>query len=240
MNLLIFRCCKERLYFLDNVLSASYQSKQGVRLFQNNTNFVSRNCIITLNLFPMSIPIFPKLCVVACLLGSSLSALAQTPEDFVQWSATQKLNVSDFVIKPKTNQQVYATAQFTIEYQVKGLDFLARNFNKKVRALLVKSASSIDTSYNVAQTLTYQQTLFDLLEIYTRQFRKALKDNKSKLSKGTAIAEELNKKVMADFAKRKALYEAETNFGTSPSQQKAWESVILQELFILDRYAFER
>jgi hypothetical protein len=98
----------------------------------------------------------------------------------------------------------------------------------------------MDTTINVQQSLAYQQTLFDMCEIYTRQFRKALKENRKTIAKGTAIAEELNNRFMTDFAKRRIDYDRETKFGSDEPKQKEWESQIQNELTELSEYAYEK
>jgi hypothetical protein len=125
-------------------------------------------------------------------------------------------------------------------YQVNGFDFLTKNFNKKVHNRFIKTASWIDTTTNVQQSLMYQQTLFDICEIYARQFRKALKENRKKIVKGTTIADELNQKFMVEFAKRRIDYDRETKFGTDELKQKEWQIQINMELSQLSDYAYDK
>lgn len=110
-------------------------------------------------------------------------AFGQTnPSDnYLSWSSTRKLTIEDFVIKTANLQTTPSFAQFNVDYHVSGFDFMAKNFKKKVHNYIIKSASWIDTTFNVVQSLKYQQTLFDICEIYTRRFRKELKDNRKKL-----------------------------------------------------------
>ena len=120
------------------------------------------------------------------------------------------------------------------------MDFLTKNFNKKVRNTIIKSASWIDTTADVAQALRYQQALFDLCEIYTRQFRKALKDNRKKLVKGTDIARELNEQTMAAFAQRRLDYDKATRNSMDEAAQLEWEAQIQKELSDLQDYAYDK
>jgi hypothetical protein len=127
-----------------------------------------------------------------------------------------------------------------MDYQLNGFDFLTKNFNKKVRNRFIRTASWIDTTTNAQQSLLYQQTLFDICEIYTRQFRKALRENRKKIAKGTKIAEELNNQFVADFARRRIDYDRETKFGSDELKQKEWESKINKELAELSDYAYDK
>jgi len=172
-----------------------------------------------------------------CLLTSY--AFGQISQDNLQWSATHKLTLDDFSIKTKSNETTSSFAQFSVDYQVSGFDFLTKNFNKKVHNYIIKTASWIDTTTNITQSLLYQQTLFDICEIYTRQFRKALRENRKKIANGTEIAKELNNKVMTDFSKRRIDYDRETKFGIDLTKQKEWEMQIQKELLELNDFAYD-
>lgn len=104
----------------------------------------------------------------------------------------------------------------------------------------MRSASWIDTTANFKQSLIYQQTLFDICEIYTRQFRKALRDNRKKIIKGTKIAEELNIQYMTGFAKRRIAFDRETKSGIDETERKVWENQIQKELTALNDFAYEK
>lgn len=135
---------------------------------------------------------------------------------------------------------MHSFVQFSVDYQVSSMDFLTKNFNKKVRNTIIKSASWIDTTADVARALRYQQALFDLCEIYTRQFRKALKDNRKKLVKGTDIARELNEQTMAAFAQRRLDYDKATRNSMDEAAQLEWEAQIQKELSDLQDYAYDK
>lgn len=167
-------------------------------------------------------------------------AFAQTSNDnYTFWSATKKLTIDDFGIKTKNGETNPSFAQFSVDYQVSGFDFMAKDFNKKVRNYMIKSASWIDTTTNVSVSLRYQQTLFDICEIYTRQFRKSLKENRKKIASGLQIVEDLNQKAMTDFSNRRIIYDRETNYGTNQDKQIEWELQIQKELDELKDYASE-
>lgn len=172
---------------------------------------------------------------------SSTISFGQTAaeDNLVFWSQSRKLTIDDFGIKTRNNETNLSFGQFSVDYQVGGFDFMTKNFNKKVRNYLIKSASTIDTTADVSVSLRYQQTLFDLCEIYTRQFRKALKENRKKIASGTQFIEALNQKAMTDFANRRVLYDRETNFGLILEKQTQWETIIFQELNQLSEFSSE-
>jgi hypothetical protein len=174
------------------------------------------------------------------LLITAATSWGQLNDDYLLWSPSRKLTLDDFTIKTQKLETTTSFGQFSISYQVNGFDFLTKNFNKKVLNRFIKAASWMDTTINVQQSLAYQQTLFDMCEIYTRQFRKALKENRKTIAKGTAIAEELNNRFMTDFAKRRIDYDRETKFGSDEPKQKEWEIQINNELTELSEYAYEK
>ena len=178
--------------------------------------------------------------LIICLIFSAVLVYGQNNADRLQWSATRKLTVNDFAIKVKSIDNTPSFAQFSIEYQVNGMNFLTKNFNKKVQNYMLPSASWIDTTTNVNQTLVYQQTLFDLAEIYTRQFRKALTENRKKIATGLQFVTDINDKIMSDFSKRRVDYDRETQFGTDIVAQKEWEIQIQKELTELSDFAYEK
>jgi hypothetical protein len=177
------------------------------------------------------------LITLICLLTSY--AFGQSSQDNLLWSATHKLTLDDFSIKTKSNETTSSFAQFSVDYQVSGFDFLTKNFNKKVHNYIIKTASWIDTTTNINQSLLYQQTLFDICEIYTRQFRKALRENRKKIANGTEFVKELNNKIMTDFSKRRIDYDRETKYGTDLTSQKEWELQIQKELLELNDFAYD-
>lgn len=172
-------------------------------------------------------------------LSASLAVFGQKEDNYIYWSPDRKLTVNDFAIKTANPATATCFAQFYFSYEVNGFDFLTKNFNNKVHNCIIRSASWIDTSYDVKTSLRYQQTLFDLSEVYARHFRKDLKDNRKKLLKGTDFIKELNTKNITDFSQRRLQYDTETVFGTNSLMQERWEQQIQMELNALKQFAVE-
>lgn len=177
--------------------------------------------------------------IISSFTAITLFGQNMTDDNLVFWSSTKKLTVEDFGIKTKNNETHPSFAQFSVDYRVHGFDFMTRNFNKKIRNYLIKSASTIDTTSDVSVSLRYQQTLFDICEIYTRQFRKALQDNRKKIASGTQFIDGLNQKAMTDFSNRRVQYDRDTHFGTITDKQIEWENTIKKELNALSKFSNE-
>lgn len=178
--------------------------------------------------------------IILFFFSGELCAQKTNDDNLIYWSATRKLTTNNFGIKTKNQEKGTTLAQFCVDYQVKGFDFLTKNFNKKVHNYMIKSASQIDTTANVQQSLQYQQTLFDLCEIYARKLRKALRENRKKLISGLEIAKELDNQIMTDFANRKSEYTLDTSSATDQIKQQKWESQIAKELEELNEFAYEK
>lgn len=159
--------------------------------------------------------------------------------DYISWSPARKLTLDDFIIKTTDLKTTPSFAQFFMGFEVKGFDFMTKNFNKKVNNQIIKSASWIDTSYDITESLKYQQTLWDMCEVYARHFRKELKQNRRKIASGTEFIRELNAKIMSDFSKRRIQYDTETKFGSVKEKQTQWEIQIQKELDDLKEFTRE-
>ena len=145
-----------------------------------------------------------------------------------------------FGIKTARQESSPSFAQFSLDYEARGINLFTKNFNKKVRNYLITSASWIDTTANVAHSLRYQQTLFDISEVYARKMRKALKENKSRILKAATVVEEVNTQYMTEFSKRRIAYDSETAFGADQAKQKEWEAQLQKELDELKDYAYDK
>ena len=165
--------------------------------------------------------------------------MAQQSMDYLSWSPVRKLTVADFSIR-KTNQPSSSSfAQFSMQFKISGFDWMKKKLNDKVHNYFIRSASWIDTSFDSSLSLRYQQTLFDLCEIYTRNFRKELNKDRKKLKKNSDWVDSLNAKAMSDFAKRRLQYDDDTRSGTNLEKQLQWEIMVQKELELLNEYAVE-
>lgn len=159
----------------------------------------------------------------------TLSAQEKASEDFLSWSATRKLTTDDFHIK-KGSATSSSFGQFSIGYSVKGFDFLNKNLNKRIFNHFIRTASWIDTTADLTIALKYQQTLFDISEVYARKFRQLLKANKKRMLMGLEFVHELESQIMSEFARRRLAYDEETKYATDAEKQKDWENQIQTEL----------
>jgi len=167
--------------------------------------------------------------VFLLLFVFSLSRAQTTTADLVPWSAKHRLTVNDFGVKLKKGNAGKAEFQLATETRTNIYTHQKRII---VRNNLVRSASSINPSQHLPEQLRFQQTLFDIMEIYARQLRQATA-NPATASKSPGVEEH----IVAAAAKRRQRYGVETKYGTLASKQAQWEKTVKQELAALQSFA---
>ena len=176
--------------------------------------------------------------ILFCLKAISQNSI--TDINYIFWSKERRLNQNDFHIKAAHVASSYSYAQYNFDYKINGaLLGLPKDYKKKIRNYFIKSASWIDTTFDVTTSIKYQQTLFDLAEIYVREFRKLIYANRKKITWGKLKIDELNAEAMTAFSNRRVKYDMDTNFGMFTDKQKEWEILIANELNKLKDFASE-
>ncbi|MBK9458994.1 MAG: hypothetical protein IPN94_06075 [Sphingobacteriales bacterium] len=184
--------------------------------------------------------------ILTLILTFSISTLtfgqkSIADSNYIFWSKDRRLQQNDFQINVGNVSSSYSFAQYSIDYNVIGTFTFGvpKDYKKKIRNYFIKSASWLDTTNNVVTSLKYQQTLFDIAEIYVRRFRKSVYDNRKKITWGKIKMEELNSQVMTDFSKRRVQYDLATDFGEILDKQIEWENIISKELEELKDFSAE-
>lgn len=184
-----------------------------------------------------------KLLLVTLLTVVGLnSCFAQELQDGQKrWSSDTKLSIDDFKIKVSDANNEVAFSQFMITHAVGGLDFMKKNMNQKVGNIFLGNASYIDTSKveNIQKQIDFQQMQFDLSEIQARNFRKRILKDKSKLTKGFDIANQINNEIMAELTQMRMDLMRETNGGRDEQKISEWKERIATKLNVLHDFRFE-
>ncbi|HEX8425599.1 hypothetical protein [Hymenobacter sp.] len=160
--------------------------------------------------------------------------------DYLQWSATRRLTAADFQmpLKPHNNLKG-SNAAFSFSMDGRIYDLFSKHSNDIVFNQMLRSASWVDTNNpaDVAQQVLFQQTLFDIQEIYVRRFRQQARAGAKKmLLIGKPDINELLNELMKASQVRQAEYADETDYGTLPGTQAVWEAKIQEELQALQAY----
>lgn len=113
-------------------------------------------------------------------------------QSIVTWSPTYQLTLADFQspeseINPAlTSYSIYPGARIDFHFQMSSIEFMfTKNLNSKAKATFNKNAAVIiaPDSTLANQLVAIGQYSFDLTELYTRKFRKALFEQKNAFSK---------------------------------------------------------
>ncbi|MGA9211435.1 hypothetical protein [Kaistella sp.] len=159
--------------------------------------------------------------------------------DEIIWDKSRKLSTDDFHIKTDdTLSPIRSTV--IISWELMGFSVFNKNFNQNVTTKIIKSASLVTPNLsNVEQLLDYQQTIFDLAEIYARKMRKDLFLNKSKLWKGLNFVSEILNEHLNEFHKVQLLMDRQTNSGNDADKLKYWQDLIKTELNKTQQYDYQ-
>ena len=162
----------------------------------------------------------------------------KSPSDtnYIFWNKDRRLQKDDFQIKVGNISSSYSFGQYGFDYSIPQFG-LPKDYKNKIRNYFIKSASWLDTSYDIATSIKYQQTLFDLAEVYIRQFRKSVYENRKKIAWGKVKIDELNSQATTAFSKRRVQYDTAANFGTITDKQEEWEILIAKELDSLKQFS---
>lgn len=156
------------------------------------------------------------------------------------WSEAIQLTPEDFQMNIEVPESNPCFAQFYIGYSVSGFDFFSKNFNQKVQNVMFVNASWIDkNSDDIKNLLRFQQILFDMSEVYAREFRKRLLLNRKQISKGTQIVEQINNDVMREFSEERAHFVKESQGGTKTEVYDKWEQNIKERLQSMHLFRYE-
>lgn len=158
-----------------------------------------------------------------------------------RWSSEDKLTVDDFKIKIADEKSDLVFSQFAINYEIGGFDFFTKNLNQKVHNIFLGNASWIDTTKieAVDKQIEYQQSQFDIAEIYTRKFRREVLKNKTELIKGFEIVKQIDNKIMAGLSEERLRFIKETENGNNLAKLQEWREKIAFELEDLNEFRFE-
>ncbi|MEC5158666.1 hypothetical protein [Chryseobacterium sp. MP_3.2] len=159
--------------------------------------------------------------------------------DELLWSHSRKLTAEDFQIK-KVDSFTPLKSTFILSWELNGFGVFNKNFNKNITNKFIKSASIIDENSTIlADYLEYQQTSFDMAEIYARKMREDLFLNKSKLWKGFDFASEILKIRLNEYYKVQAMMDSQTNSGTEKAKLEYWKEIIAAELLKTEQFNSE-
>ncbi|MGI4740894.1 MAG: hypothetical protein ACRYG7_37470 [Janthinobacterium lividum] len=182
--------------------------------------------------------------LLAFLLVLGGKATAQVgkplPADYLQWSASKKLQVTDFQLKiRKGNNLKQSFANFGLQMDGHVADLLGKRGNQLVQNVFYRAGSYLDSTSQLGLDLQlrYLQTLWDIDEVAARQLRQQLRASAKRiLFLGKPDVNDLFREAYEAATKRQTQYADETNYGLFVDKQENWERTIAAELVALQAF----
>jgi hypothetical protein len=159
-------------------------------------------------------------------------------EKQIEWSENRKLTWSDF--KGKTNSKnLNTSAETSCKLSLKSNS--VNLFNKAkltvTNFFVCNSSWVLPKVKNSSLLLEHEQLHFDLNEIYARQLRKKIVEEKFSYFNLIKESNKIYEEISLLCSKRQELFDAETKHGTENITQKKWEKDIKTELKELEAYS---
>jgi hypothetical protein len=176
------------------------------------------------------------------LAGSAHAQLGKPlPADYLQWSASKRLQVSDFKLKMrKDNNLNQSFGHFGLQMNGRVGDLLGNRGNLMVQNVFYRAGSYMDSTSQLGLELQlrYLQTLWNIDEVAARQLRQQLRASAKRiLLLGKPDMNDLFREAYEAATKRQAQYADETNYGLYVDKQENWERTIAAELAALQPFA---
>jgi hypothetical protein len=172
--------------------------------------------------------------LLLCTFYSFAQLSQKEAKDTVIWNAEIKITKDFFEAKrSKYGKDVPA-------YIVSAI-YLYQKENNGTRMFYVDAMMLKSKSYMREETpyiLNHEQIHFDICELYARKLRQRIAEKDfTKVKNIVAVISKMYETTMAEYQKREAAYDADTQHGINAAKQKIWNQTIAAELLQLDAFA---
>jgi hypothetical protein len=157
------------------------------------------------------------------------------PDDIVRWTDTTKLSWNDFQGKPPKDAKANSEIVIQLPAKFHEAKFLT-SASTTVECYVDKKASWVRKSQAKTQLLLYNQTLFNLYEVYARKLRKNFVETDFSIENPAGVFDSIYQAHTAELSKVAARYRRESGTGTKNKKIKEWSEKISAELKELDKY----
>ncbi|WP_201978251.1 DUF922 domain-containing protein [Hymenobacter rubidus] len=164
-------------------------------------------------------------------------AAKPAPAPPIQWSATRKLAVADFLGRPGSGDPLASSTSSDIKANAACKDFV---FSSTVLATFDPNKSWFRNPKTASEALLrHEQTHFDITEVYARIMRQkmVLFQAKADCLKLQPAFNNLTKGVYDLWDKEQNRYDQETNHGLNAVRQASWEKQTQAKLEQLQAFA---
>ena len=164
-------------------------------------------------------------------------------QEVLEWNPKYKLRLSDF--QSSSTQiggvsiiQLQNGAQMDFSYQMSNLEFaLRKNFNSFAKCVFHTDIATIvaNDSATANDLVLFAQYQYDLTELYTRKFRKALFEEKGFFS-STSFFQPIYDRINRELSVR--MTEANKNMGMDKEKLAELHQDVIEELASFSEYCF--
>lgn len=151
---------------------------------------------------------------------------------YLNWNSNRKLTWNDFQKEADASDPLHAMTSTNISVQAH-CDGNEMKFDVKCQFAVLDSWTKNKSSESLLQ---HEQLHFDITEIYARQLRQKLEQQKSLCTGDKRKFNAVVNKVFADWKKTQERYDAESKHGIDGAKQQQWTENVANLLTSLEAY----
>jgi hypothetical protein len=155
--------------------------------------------------------------------------------DAFYWSETRRLTWDDFQGTPILGETVGSEILVKNPASIQRKNLLAKT-QIFVECYFDKKSSWVNRKHATDDLLAYNQTIFDIYELYSRKLREAFDTTSFGAQDAIEVFNELVEKNSQEMNKRIQEFRIESNMGRDAEKAKLWSEAILSEIRSLDKY----
>jgi uncharacterized protein DUF922 len=160
------------------------------------------------------------------------SLLRAQDEQFLEWSAAQRLTWDDYLAAPSTSSDAAAITSTAL-----GIEYHIRNNSLTYKITCRFSKTRSWGRYKTTYILQHEQGHFDITEIFARKLAKEIREYRFNPRKYQDDLGKIYKKVMDEKEDYQNKYDVETDFSRNKEKQAEWVKKIAAELEEMDGFA---
>jgi len=157
------------------------------------------------------------------------------PDDIVRWTDTTKLSWNDFQGKPAKESKAASELVIQLPEKFQEEQFL-KSASATVECYMDKKASWIKKAQAKPLLLLYNQTLFNIYELYARMLRKDFSEIDLNGENPAGAVDSIYKARTEELSKITVRYKRESTTGTKSKKVKEWSDKIDAELKELEEF----
>lgn len=167
-----------------------------------------------------------------------LFSFQKIDNDSIEWSKDRPLVWKDFKGTLSNKEKFAALTAWSIYFTADPLG--TDSIDAKVVCLFLKADSKVKREGRKdSLLLVHEQYHFNLAEVYTRKFRKAMEEAIFTQADVVAKTKKLYKQYFSDCSKEQDLYDKETEHSLKTEQQLQWQVKIDSDLEEFSQYTWK-